>query len=376
MSDKTITWWRTDLGDEEIAEVTEAIRRRKITQGELVEKLEGLLAEFLNVPQVILTANGSLALLAAMIAYGIGPGDEVIVPGQTFVATANAAAVLGARVRLVDVQKDRPLIDAALLANSVGPKTKAVIPVHLNGRGADIGAIRKIVEPQGVAIIEDAAQALGSANQDGLLGTQGDIGCFSLGITKLLTCGEGGALAVRDENLAERLRRIRNNGATSLIDNVYNAPGLNLRQTDLAAAIGIAQFKAIDRKMARLREVYRFYRQALESVERFSLLPVKVDEGELPLWIEVLCPDRDKAIKLLAEQDIQARPFHPALSESTHLDCPGSLPNATFFAAHGLILPSGPDQEQQDLERVIEALEKIAGRLKDWPANLQLPDWV
>lgn len=357
--DPLIRWWRLDLGEAEAAALREALSARRVTLGPLCADLESRLASFLEVPHCVLVNNGASALVAALLACGVGPGDEVVVPGLTFIATANAARLIGARVRLVDVRPDRPLMDPEGLPAVLGPRTRVIVPVHLGGRAADLAGVREAADACGARVVEDAAQALGSRNGHGFLGTRSDVGCFSLGVTKLVTTGEGGAVVTSDTRLDGLVRRVRNNGALSLADNRFEGLGLNFRPLDLLAAVGLARLDAVGKSLERLRAVYRRYRDGLAGLAAFRLIPVGVEGGEVPLWVEVLATDRDAAIRGFAARGIEARPYPPALCDVEPVGSPRPLPRARYFAAHGLVLPSGPDRTDAEVDRVLEVLADL-----------------
>jgi dTDP-4-amino-4,6-dideoxygalactose transaminase len=357
-----VPWWKVDLGQAEINKVIESVNNRCVTQGPVTEELEACLAKILNVPYTVLTTNGSSALLMALIAFGIGPGDEVIVPALTFMATAQAPLLLGAKVKLVDVCPDKPVVDVDKIEEAITEKTKAIIPVHLNGRAADINSINKIAVKYRVKVIEDSVQALGANNDFGCLGTQSDIGVFSLGITKLITSIRGGFLAVKDKALAEKLKKIRNHGLSSSFSDNSSSDimGFNFEFTDILASVGLVQVRKIKAKIESQKRMYSFYKQALKEFGYIRMIKVDMENGELPLWIEVVCDGRKKLINLLEERGVQAKPFYPALSKLPYLYERKPFCNAEFYASCGLILPSGDGQSPKNLERTVEALNDIS----------------
>jgi perosamine synthetase len=373
MSDPVIRWWRTDLGDDEIASVATAIRGRRINQGPECRDFEAALARYLGLPYVVATTSGSVALLLALKACGVGPGDEVIVPALTFIAPAHAALWLGATVRLVDVLPHRPVMNPLEVRRSVSERTKAVICVHLNGRAVDVTAIRADLPPHRVAVIEDCAQALGSRTNSRCLGTLADVAAFSLSISKLITTGEGGFVATADAGLHLQLAKLRNHGVLGLAKNVFPEIGFNFRLTDLQAAVGLAQLRTIDARIAAVRRIYRRYQEMLRDLRFIQLLEVNVEAGELPLWVEAVCAERATVVRELAQRGIEAKPFHPCLSESPHLQASGDFPNARRFAAEGLILPCGPNQSDADVDRVGTALRDIAAQIIGTPTNRDQP---
>jgi len=347
-----IPWWRTDLGQAEGDRLLQAIEGRCINQGRLCRELEERFETTLAVKHGVTCASGSAALVLALLACGVKPGDEVIVPAVTFIATAHAVKLIGAKVRLVDVLPDRPLIDPAAVASVIAPRTRAIIAVHLNGCACEMAALRSF----GIPVIEDSAQAFCSRGPEGWLGTLGAAGTFSLSIAKLMTTGEGGFLVTNSYETAIAARRLRNQGVDAISDNVFAGFGFNFRLTDLQAAVGLAQFARLEQKIAAVRKIYQFYRG---SVPGLNLLPVDLDAGEVPLWTQARFRKRETMIARLAENGIQARPFTPCLADSPHLEASGDFPNARCFASEVLTLPSGPDQTQADLERVASTLRAV-----------------
>ena len=357
-----VSWWRTDIGDREIAAIENAIRGRHINSGPLSRQLEHALAEQLEVPHVVLTTSGSVALVLAMIAAGIGPGDEVIIPAVPFIAPAHAARLLGAKVVLADVLSERrPTIDPDRIEEAITERSKAIVVIHPNGKACDLDRINEIARKSGVVVIEDTAQAFRSRGHKGWLGTASDFGTFSLGITKLITTGEGGFVVVHDEEKAEKLRRVRNHGTIAIVDNVFPSLGCNFRMTDLQAAMGLAQIKALQEKIDGVSRVYEFYAQRLSDIPSIEMLDLRIEEGELPLWMEVLCDERDRVVIEMEGRGIQTKPFHPSLVESPHLQVDGDFPNAARLAARGLTLPSGADQSEADLQRTVDTLREVIG---------------
>jgi dTDP-4-amino-4,6-dideoxygalactose transaminase len=359
-----IRWWKTDLGDLEIRGLEDAIRGRHINRGPICQELERQLADVLDVPHVVLTTSGSAGLLLSLLACGVGPGDEVIMPAQSFVAGAHAAMMLGAGVKLVDVLPDRPLMDPAQIEAAITDRTRVIMPVHLNGMACDMAAINAVAGRRGLKVVEDAAQSFASACRDGALGTLADLGAFSMGITKLITTGEGGFVATRNTETYTKLLKLRNHGVLAIADNVFDGFGFNLRFNDVLAAVGLAQMRRLPAKIAALKENYACYSRELAGLPFLRMLEVRLADGELPLWTQVLCAERQKVIALLSEQGIETKPFHPVLADSKHLKAAGDFPCSRFYAACGLILPSGPDQGMENLRRTVQALRDAAGAVK------------
>jgi dTDP-4-amino-4,6-dideoxygalactose transaminase len=375
MGSEPIPYWRTRLGDAESAAVAESIAAGRLSQSGVTGAFERELAAFLDVDHVVTTTSGSMALYLATAGLGLGPGDEVIVPVRTFIATAHAVLLTGATVRLVDVKRDRTTINPAGIAAAITPRTAAILPVHLNGNGADLDAIRELARAHGLAVFEDAAQAFASRALDGYLGTRTAAGCFSLGVTKLITTGQGGFVATADGALAERMRRFRSHGVDDTFDADYDRFGFNLRFNDLLASIGRVQLTKVPAKIAAHRAFHAAYRDGLAGLDVVRLLDVDEAAGNVPLWAEAVIADRDRALALLAERGVQARRFLPNLSRAPHLGTfrDDDFPNAQRFAAHGIFLPSGPDMPPGTVERVCDALRAIAPQLRGELPPIAIP---
>lgn len=354
----TISWWRTSFGVEELQRIAESLSHEHVSQGAVTEEFEHRLADFLDVPHVVATTSGSMAQLLCLLTLGIGPGDEVIVPNRTWIATAHAPAILGAKPVVVDVESERPIIDTRAIERSITPRTKAIIPVHLNGRSADMAEITRLATKHGLRVIEDAAQALGSRNRDGLLGTQSDAGFFSLSVAKIIATGQGGFIATKNHDLDHELRLTRTHGVSDVLSANWTRLGFNFRFNDILASIGIEQLKRLPERIARLKEIYFRYSAAMPDLPFLRWMPVDVAAGEIPIYAEVLCRERDRLIAHLAAHGIQSRPFYPDLDEATYLGCTGEFPRSRPFGVEGVFLPSGPGQTDQNIDRVIDALRR------------------
>ena len=351
-----ISWWRTSFGDREVEKLRESVQKECIGQGLVTEEFEEEISLALNVPFVVATTNGSAALYMALLSLGIGHGDEVIIPNRTWIASANAILLTGAKVVLVDVRSDLPLIDVAQIQSKITTQTKALMPVHLNGRSADMQGIQRLAEKFGIPIIEDACQAFFSSNFNGYLGTQSDVGCFSLGVTKLVSTGQGGFVVTKNRDVYERLKCIRNHGVTDEFTESYDQFGFNFKFTDLLASFGLVQLSRVSKRIVHLNKIYAKYESAISKFKCVNLLPVNVLSGEIPLYAEVLCPERKELENFLHFHNIQARIVPPDLSTSSCLKDDGSFPNSIRFSDQGLYLPCGPEQPLENIDFVIDTL--------------------
>lgn len=337
-----------------------------ISQGPVTEQFEAKFAEAMDVPYAVATTSGSVALLMALMAMGIKRGDEVIVPNRTFIATAHAPLLLGARVVLVDVLRDVPVMDVALIKKKITSRTKAIMPVHLCGRAVNMSEIHLLAKAYGLSVIEDACQAMFSKNKTGFLGTQSDAGCFSLGVTKLLSTGQGGIIVTRNRRTYEELKLVRNHGVPGTFDATYPRLGFNFKFTDIQAAIGLAQLDRAKERLLKVHELYRKYQEIFKEIDSpfLRLIPVNIAAGEVPLYIEAQCEKRDQARKYFESQGIEVRPFLPNLNQSPHFENDGSFPHSLVFSKQGFFLPSGPDQPFSGIDRVMRALKSLGLKKK------------
>ncbi len=364
MPDQDIRWWRISMGEAEVAKVVAEMRAEHISGGPVTRELESLIATTLGVPHVVATTSGSMALTLALMTLGVGPGDEVIVPNRTFMATAHAALMLGANVKLVDVRADIPALDVSQVEAAITPRTKAILPVHLNGRAVDMIALNEIAQRRGIPLVEDTAQAFLSKGPGGYLGTQSTIGCFSLGMTKLCSTGQGGFCVVHDDDLLKRMRRVQVHGVNDTLLDAYEMLGSNFKFNDVLAAIGVIQVGRGQEKVAHVTKVYETYVNGLADVEFLEIIPVKIASGEVPLWTEVCVrsgrAERTRLMRFLLDRGIGTRQFLPDLDLSPYLGATKEFPNSRRFDAGGLFLPGGPAQPIANIHRTIEALHEYA----------------
>lgn len=354
-----IHYWRTTFNNGESEAIARSIAQEQVSQGPVVAEFERQLASYLGVPYVIATTSGSMALLMSLWSAGVGPGDEVIVPNRTWISTAHAPLLLGAKVKLVDVEPDRPIIDAGLVEEAITLRTKAIIPVHLCGRSAEMRTINEIAGRHKLVVIEDAAQALGSRNEDGLLGTQSDMGCFSLSVAKIISTGQGGFIATKSEETYRKLVLMRTQGVGDIINPEWIHPGFNFRFTDILASVGIVQLKLLQSRIEKIKKIYQMYAEGIEGLAFLKLIPVNLEGGELPVYVEALCECREKLIDFFACRGIQCRPFYPDLNRADYFNDTKCFPNSEPFEKMGVYLPAGPEQPLDNVRDVIATIRQF-----------------
>ena len=358
---RKIPWWQTEFAGGEAEAASAAIASGRLSQGPIVVEFENLLREYLGVRNVIATTSGSDALLLALWAAGVRPGDEVLVPNRTWIATAHSVLLLGAVPVIVDTDSDRPVISLLDLERKVSEKTRVVIPVHMNGRDAHIDEVIKFGDRYKLKVIEDAAQALGSKDLSGaFLGTKSLAGCFSLSVAKVISSGQGGFITSNDDEFATRLRRMRTHGVENVVEpKNWGLPGFNFRFTDVLASIGIEQLKKLDSRLNRLRQIHQKYQSGLASLTTVSLIDVHISQGEIGPYIEVLCENRSALVTHLNDFGVETRIFYPDVDQAGYLSRNSENSRSEKFGQDGLYLPSGPSLTDEQVDFVIDALSKF-----------------
>jgi dTDP-4-amino-4,6-dideoxygalactose transaminase len=361
MSNVQIPWWSTTFDNGEDNAVSGAVNNSFISQGPLTKEFENQLSEYLNIPHVIAVTSGSDALLLSLLALNLNPGDEVLVPNRTWIATAHAVSLIGAKPIFVDTEKEIPIMKLDDLESKITKKTKAIIPVHMNGHSVDIKELKTISDKYGISIIEDAAQALGSKNSEGkFLGTLGDMGCFSLSVAKIISTGQGGFIATHDKEIAKRLRSMRTHGVENTVEiETWVMKGFNFRFTDILASIGLVQIRIIDERIKHIRRLKKMYCDRLFNVSGIKIIQNKI--YEIGPYIEAIVENRPSFINELKKRGIETRPFYPNLSEAPYWKNEIEYPNSKLLSEKGLYLPSGPSLSIDNLRKVISTIEEVLG---------------
>jgi dTDP-4-amino-4,6-dideoxygalactose transaminase len=331
--------------------VAQVIESGMLTMGPRVAEFEAEIAHACEVAHAVAVSSGTAALHLAVLALGLEPGDEVLVPAYTFPATANVVALAGLRPVLVDVDPVTMNIDPARV--EVGPRTRAILPVHLFGRPAPIEAL-----PDGLPILEDAAGALGARRRGRACGSLGLMGCLSFHPRKIVTTGEGGAVTTNDERLADAIRQGRHHGWRPPANADMPVPGLNYRLPDLLCALGIPQLRRLPELLAARARVAAGYSERLRGL---PLVLPEPDEGDVHGWqaYVVQVDRRDEVLSALRAEGIEAQIGTYALHLLGPYRDQGSFPGAAHAYERGLALPLHSRLTEAELDRVAAALDKI-----------------
>jgi perosamine synthetase len=351
-----------DLSGNELKYVTDCIESGWISSlGGYVAGFEEAFSRLCGVRHGIAACNGTAALHLALVTLGIGPGDEVIVPTMTFVATANAVTYAGAKPIFVDSDPEVWTIDPRRIEEKISPRTKAVIPVHLYGHPVAMEPILGIAKRNGLLVIEDAAEAHGAQCGGQMVGSLGDIGCFSFYGNKIITTGEGGMLVTDSPQWAERAAFLLDQAMSKERRYWHPEIGYNYRMSNVQAAIGLAQTERLDEFVEKKRQIARWYTERLADVPGLSL-PLERPWARSVFWMySVLIGnefglDRDQLMTRLREQGIDSRPFFWPIHLLPSYNRGESLPVAERLAQQGINLPSGVRLTERDVDQVVDAI--------------------
>ena len=344
---------KPDLGEAELAEVAAVLESGWLTMGPKVEEFEALVAAAAGTPYAVAVSSGTAALHVAVLALGLGPGDEVLVPAYTFPATGNVVALAGATPVLVDVDPVTMNIDPEDAARRVTPRTKAILAVHLFGRPARLEEL-----PQ-LRVLEDAAGALGASRGGRPCGSLGELACFSFHPRKIVTTGEGGAVSTASAELDERVRSLRHHGwsPSNAFDDMPE-PAFNYRLSDILCAVGIPQMRRLDELMANRQRIAAGYAERLAHLD--VVVPA-ADPGDVhghQAYV-VQVDRRDAVIEGLRAQGIQCQIGTYALHRLGAYRDQGPFPNADRVFERALALPLHDGLGEADLDRVAAALDKL-----------------
>ncbi len=363
-----------DIGEREVNYVLDAVRSGWVSSlGHYIGEFEQEFARYCGSRHGVATSNGTTALHLTLVCLGIGPGDEVILPALTFVATANAVMYTGATPVFVDADPETWCLDPLAVERALSPRTKAIIVVHLYGHPADMDPILSLASRQCIPVIEDAAEAHGALYKGRKIGSLGRAGIFSFYGNKVITTGEGGMLVTDDEELAERAQFLRDHAMSKERRYWHTVIGYNYRLTNVQAALGLAQLQRIDEFLARKREIMGWYREFLAERKDLQL------NAELPwarssFWMVcVLLPEwvsQEAVMSELRLNGVDTRPFfHPMHTlppyEKSYrvVGREGEkCPVAEDLAARGINLPSGVGLSRTDVEYITQMVRQVVER--------------
>ena len=368
---------RPSIGPLEIEEVVRCLKSGWITTGPLCQAFEGKFCELTGAPHAVSLSSATAGMHLVLLALGIGEGDEIITPSMTFASTVNLIALLGARPVFVDIQYDTLNLNAERIEEKIGPRTKAIVPVHFAGAPVDMGRILEIAGRHRLPVIEDAAHAVGTRCGGTHAGGFGHIAVFSFHPIKNITCGEGGMITHSDEALERRLRLLKFHGIERDAWKRYGKggnpeydirePGFKYNLTDMQAALGLAQLSRLPEINRRREEIAGMYREGLKGVEGIDL-PGIPEYDHVHAWhlfvVKVKSMDRGAFMEALSRYNVGYGLHFPACHLLTHVrkrfgTAAEMLPETERAAAHIVSLPLFPDMRDDDVWYVCDAIRAI-----------------
>ena len=360
------------LGEAEEQAVLEVLRSGVLSLGPRLAAFEEAFAGQVRSPLASAVSSGTAGLHLALRAVGVGPGDEVVTSPFSFVASANAALYEGARPVFADIDPATLNLDPQAAAAAVSERTRALLPVHIFGYPADMLAFEALARQRGLALVEDACEALGATHADGMpVGSRGHPAVLGFYANKQLTTGEGGMVTLADPQLKERIDSERNQGRAPDMDWLdHDRLGFNYRLSDIACALGLAQLDRLAHMLSARAMIASLYRQALVGIEGLEL-PCEDRGGDVRGWFVFVVQlprgvDRDGAVRALANQGIQSKPYLPAIHLMSFYrerfdHRPGQFPVCEDVAARSLALPFFPTMTEGEVARVAGALREALG---------------
>lgn len=361
-----IPWLAPETGRAEYAFIRKALDANFINEGALAALLEKQFRTLLKIDYAVTANSGTTAIFLALKAVGVGPGDEVLVPDITFIATANAVTLTGAKPVLVDVEPETLTMSVPAAARAVTRKTRAIVPVHVSGRAADMTRLMALARRRRLFVIEDAAEALGSKYRGRPLGTLGDAGCFSLSANKVVSAGLGGVVVTRNVEVFHRLKALKNQGRPQRGtggDDVHDTVGFNFRFTDLQAGYALGQMIRFPRRVARMLRTHRMYLRELAGIPGIRVFGSR--KGEIPMWTDALAEHRDALVATLKARNIDCRNYwFPIHTQAPYRRPHARFPASTRLAPKALWLPSAFNITDRQVLRVCREIRRFYGSLR------------
>lgn len=371
-----VSWAIPEIGESEISEVNDTVKSTWITMGDRVEEFEARLSDFVGVDHAIAVTSGTAALDVALKAVGIGPGDEVVVPSMTYIATVNSIRYQHAKPVLADISPDTYTIHPDEVRRKISSSTEAILPIDYGGQCADYDDLKSIAKEHDLKLIADCAESLGASYRGEMAGSIGDVTITSFHAAKMLTTGEGGMVFTDNDELASRARVIRNQGENPDRKYEHILLGHNYRMTDLHAAVGLAQLSRIDEFMETRQGVANYYTEHLAPYAETICLPTPAPNTKHSWFLyPILLENREAVKNYLADQGIETRVTWPipVHQQPIYRDAYGdeSHPIAEQFSDYVLSLPLHNQLREEQLEYVVKHLTHAIDELIDEPCRLE-----
>lgn len=358
MTNKAIPIYKPYLGPEETRLVLDCMDSTWISsQGKYIDEFEDKVEDYTGAAYAVAVSNGTVAIHLAMLALGIGPGDEVITTNFTYVASSNAILYVGATPVFADIDKDTWNLDPQRIAEKITKKSKAILYTNIYGTPAEYTLLRQLADDNGLFLIEDAAESFGATYKGKMSGTLGDISTFSFFGNKTITTGEGGMVLTHEADIAAKLKKLKNQGNSESVRYYHDILGYNYRMTNIQAALGVAQMGKIKQILQLKNAIQQRYIQGLGSKLIFQRVP---DHATSSYWMCSLLlrseKEKEKVREALSKSNIETRPFFIPIDELPFYNSVKDCPVSREISSLGMNLPSYPDLSYEDQERIIEII--------------------
>jgi perosamine synthetase len=319
-----------------------------ITEHKKTAELEEIICKYLNCRNCIMTTSGTTAIMLALMAIDLRPGDEIIVPNYTMIATINSVKMLNLTPVIIDVDINTGTITVDTIKNYITSKTRCIIHVSLNNRYNNMEHLVSYCNENNIILIEDSAQSLGCKINGKSIGTFGELGCFSLSTPKIISTGQGGFVVTNNDNLANKIKMIKNFGRRESGVDDFITFGINLKFTDIQAVIGIEQMKKLDYRVNRIREIYNLYYKLLKDTNKIKIIKPLSDEW-IPWFVDIYIEDRDNLIEYLKKHKINTRKVYGEINKTSIYYSDNTFNNSNYICNNGLFLPSYIGLENEDI---------------------------
>jgi perosamine synthetase len=356
MIEKFINQMEPWIDENEVNHMSEYLRSGAwLTEFKKTQEFEKMLADYIGAKHCIVVANGTISMSIAYWAAGIGQGDEVLVPNFTMIATPNAVRLAGATPVLVDIEPGTLCMDIEKAKQALTSKTKAICIVSLNGRSPEMLEWQKLCKEKGLFLIEDSAQSLGSFHANKHLGTFGDMGSFSFSAPKIITTGQGGALVTDNDELAGKIRKIKDFGRERGGIDWHDLMGYNFKVTDMQSVIGIEQMKKLPWRIKRKKEIYKLYETQLASIDAVEMIPTR--EESTPWFIDIYVENPAGLQAYLKSKNVGTRSVYPPISQQKIYPTTQSFPVSENYCQRGLWLPSSSFLTDEQILQICDAIK-------------------
>jgi perosamine synthetase len=345
---------------EQKKEALKLLSNTNLAEGKLLNKFEKMINQQLNTNYTTVVNSGSIAIYIALLALNLKPKDEIIMTNRSWISTFHAAKLLNLKVKFIDVNLEDENINPDLIENTITKNTKVLLTVNRNGKINNRTKINKIKNKYNLYLIEDCAQSFLSGQRNQYLNKYADFTCFSFSSTKLLNIGKGGAVVSKNKKIFNKIKNIKYNGVYNTTKGNWKSLGFNFKFTDIQSAFGIVQLRDIETKKNKLIKLYNIFNQNIYNSEYIKILKVK--NNEIPLYIEILCPKREKLLKHLSDNNIGSYPFYNSLTDSPLAKNNKYIQKENYsaiFKKRGLWLLSGSSQKKSEILRMCKIINEF-----------------